>query len=254
MQARRPRLTGPTVGRARPSHAPGCAERGRRRAGRYRADAGASGGSVRDRDRPSGQRPGPTDLPRAQGLRLTRPRPGGASKADAEPRVGESGRWFRPAKAEAGFLAIPPDHQADVPLAGAEPKVTAADASADGGGTTPGRAAAGTAPSSAETDAARPSAAADAEAARGSGRRGHNGGRARRSGLAVWAAGTAAAPASRAAATPGRPGRLTRPAPPGPAPRRNAGTTGQAGTGTAPVWRRRTRAGRRSAGGRSQGG
>ena len=72
-------------------------------------------------------------------------RTGGAPKAGAEPRVGESGRWFRPAKAEAGFLAIPPDEQADVAIPGAEPQATAADASTGRGGMTAGPAEPGTA-------------------------------------------------------------------------------------------------------------
>ena len=145
MQARRPGLTGPTAGRARSEDQTRASEASAER------EADAEQGVT-----------GTTAAPHVDqsGTGIT---PG----ADAEPRVGESGRWFRPAKAEAGFLAIPADNQADVPLAGAEPKVTAADASADGGGvTTPRRAAPGTAPSTAETDAAPPSAAADAEGAR----------------------------------------------------------------------------------------
>ncbi len=57
---------------------------------------------------------------------------GDAPEADAEPRVGESGRWFRPAKAEAGFLPIPPGEQEDVAVPRAEPQASAADASPDG--------------------------------------------------------------------------------------------------------------------------
>src|SRR5208282_2580161 len=86
-------------------------------------------------------------------------RTGDAPKADAEPRMGESGRWFRPAKAEAGFLAIPPDEQADVAIPGAEPQVTAAAASPDGD-TTAGPAEPGVAePGATEASTAEPSTA-----------------------------------------------------------------------------------------------
>ena len=65
--------------------------------------------------------------------------------ADAEPQAGESGRWFRPAKAEAGFLATPAGEQADIATPGAEPQVTEADASPAGAVATPGPAETGTA-------------------------------------------------------------------------------------------------------------
>ena len=61
----------------------------------------------------------------------------GAPNADAEPRVGESGRWFRPAKAEAGFLGIPADEPADIAVPGAEPQAIAADASPGAAAATP---------------------------------------------------------------------------------------------------------------------
>ena len=96
-------------------------------------------------------------------------RSGGAPTADAEPRVGESGRWFRPAKAEAGFLAIPADKEADSALPGGEPQVTAADASADGAVTTPGPATPGTAEAStaeASTAEASTAEASTAEASK----------------------------------------------------------------------------------------
>jgi beta-galactosidase len=78
-------------------------------------------------------------------------------QASAEPRVGESGRWFRPATAEAEFLAIPPGEQADIAIPGAEPQAAAADAStgadaahpsvqADPGGAPPHPGRAGTPP------------------------------------------------------------------------------------------------------------
>ena len=60
---------------------------------------------------PSQSRPGASGEAEPQ---ANAARTGGAPTADAEPRVGESGRWFRPAKAEAGFLAIPADEQADI--------------------------------------------------------------------------------------------------------------------------------------------
>ena len=96
-------------------------------------------------------------------------RTGDAPRADAEPRISESGRWFRPAKAEAGFLAIPPGEQADVAMPGAEPQVAAAAASPDGdttagpaepGGAEPGATEASTAePGATEASTAEPSAA-----------------------------------------------------------------------------------------------
>ena len=80
----------------------------------------------------------------------------GAPKTGAEPRVGESGRWFRPAKAETSFLAIPADEQADTAAPGAEPQATAADASPGAAIATPapGSPTAGTAPGTAEADTA----------------------------------------------------------------------------------------------------
>jgi beta-galactosidase len=56
---------------------------------------------------------------------------GDAPKADAEPRPRESGRWFRPAKEDPGFLPTPADERADIAIAGVVPQAAAADVSPD---------------------------------------------------------------------------------------------------------------------------
>src|SRR5208337_1563127 len=84
----------------------------------------------------------------------------GAPRADAEPRVGESGRWFRPAMAKTDYLAIQADEQADTAVPGAEPQVTAMDASPGDAVATPGSPEPGlTETSTAETSTAETSTA-----------------------------------------------------------------------------------------------
>ncbi len=60
------------------------------------------------------------------------PKGDAASKGDAAPQVGESGRWFQPAKAKTKYPTIPADEQADITVPGPEPQVAAADASPAG--------------------------------------------------------------------------------------------------------------------------
>jgi beta-galactosidase len=93
-----------------------------------------------------------TDPPEASarpaGPELGAPEPGAerqANRANAEakanePQVGESGRWFRPARPKTGFLAFPLDEQADGAVADPEPRVTAADAGPGSAVATPGQA------------------------------------------------------------------------------------------------------------------
>jgi len=84
--------------------------------------------------------------------------PQSAGPLAAGPPVGESGRWFRPArKAESGFLAIPADGQAGLATPETEPQVAAADAAVPA----PGRAGPGAA-DTADTDTAGEATGMDA--------------------------------------------------------------------------------------------
>ena len=93
--------------------------------------AGADGGS-----RPTEAEPSVDEADAGQGVTgpdaeppADEPGTGGASKADAEPRSRQSGRWFRPAKEDPGFLPTPADEGADVAIADVVPQAAAADAS-----------------------------------------------------------------------------------------------------------------------------
>src|SRR6185437_6703199 len=58
----------------------------------------------------------------------------GAPRPDATPAIGESGRWFRPAKAEKEYVPIPPEDQADsagLDVAPADPEPDGAAATQD---------------------------------------------------------------------------------------------------------------------------
>src|SRR6185437_6594014 len=58
----------------------------------------------------------------------------GAPRPDAAPAIGESGRWFRPAKAEKEYVPIPPEDQADsagLDVAPADPEPDGAAATQD---------------------------------------------------------------------------------------------------------------------------